>query len=398
MGLHTSIQWCDSTVNPTENCRGCELWRPALGIRSCYAGRLTERWRGKGAFDGPMKLHRGRMAAAAAWSDLRGQARPDKPWIPPELPRLIFVSDMSDALSAGVPFDFLEEEVIDQVRSPAGRRHIWIWLTKRPQRMAQFSLWLRARSVTWPDNLWAVTSVTDQETAARRIPWLLEVGDADTVRGISAEPIWGKVRIVEEWARGLDWIIVGGESGRQTDPGTFGRIADLVDQAEDLEIPLFVKQMGTDPAYGDKKGGDWSEWNVGLQVRQFPARKTVSAPPDLASLAPRAKHTEPFLHPVWEFHRTKDAVSEEFGELGWLDAHPHRPKEQPAVRAIVRGFLEWFTVQREKPLSASFREGLLRHLKASGIRHCRRCGCVENFACPGGCSWSEDPELCNRCL
>ncbi len=194
MGKDTDIQWCDSTVNPTANCDGCELWIPKRGIKRCYAGRMTERWKGMGAFDRGIKLFPGRTAAAAAWSDLRGQARADKPWIG-KLPRLIFVSDMSDALSSGAQFKYLEREIITVAATAPGSRHIWIWLTKRPARMAEFSKWLLGHGVKWPANLWAMTSVTDQQTAESRIPWLMQVGDEDTIHGISAEPLWRMIEL-----------------------------------------------------------------------------------------------------------------------------------------------------------------------------------------------------------
>jgi protein gp37 len=273
MGKETDIQWSDSTVNPTENCTGCELWDPNRGIKVCYAGRLTERWHGLGAFDKPIALKPGRMTEASLWPDLRGHARPDKPWIPKEMPRLIFVSDMSDALCGSVSFEYLDEEIIKTAQIPPGNRHVWIWCTKRPARMAAFSSWLQGFGRPWPSNIWVLTSVTDQKHAQLRIPWLMQVGDADTVRGISAEPLWGPVQLDQVKAlerESLDWIITGGESGRNNTEGTLDRIADLVSQAEDWDTPCFVKQMGTDPAWSDRKGGDWSEWPTLVQVRQFP--------------------------------------------------------------------------------------------------------------------------------
>jgi hypothetical protein len=70
----TSIEWCDSTVNPVaDGCVGCELWVPRRR-RSCYAGRFTERTKGKGKFDQPPTLYPGRRAWAAQWPDLTGHA------------------------------------------------------------------------------------------------------------------------------------------------------------------------------------------------------------------------------------------------------------------------------------------------------------------------------------
>ena len=185
MSSKTKIQWCDSTCNPTMGCDGCELWTKKC--KSCYAGMLHVRFGGVTPGYAPsfreVTLFPGRMTKAARWSDLTGKVRPKKPWLN-GLPRLIFISDMTDSLSAVVPFDYLAEEVIDNVTSDLGKRHQWLWLTKRPERMAKFAQWLKR---PWPSNLWAGTSVTSQ-TTAKRINGLLKVGGKDTIRFLSVEP------------------------------------------------------------------------------------------------------------------------------------------------------------------------------------------------------------------
>lgn len=122
MSKTTPIQWCDSTVNPTMGCDGCELWSPQR--HSCYAGILHDRKGGTNVGFSPefniLTLHRGRMAEAAKWSDLLGRVRDDAPWVDGQ-PRLIFVSDMSDSLSDEVTFGYLLTEVIDVVGSVNGR-------------------------------------------------------------------------------------------------------------------------------------------------------------------------------------------------------------------------------------------------------------------------------------
>ena len=154
-----------------------------------YAGVLHGFRRGHPGFApkfGEVTLFPGRMAKAARWSDLTGEARPAKPWLN-GLPRLIFVSDMSDALSSAVPFEYLATEAIDNVTSDLGSRHQWLWLTKRPHRMAAFYRWLWKRGKDWPINLWAGTSITTQATATR-IKGLLNVGHRKTIRFLSVEP------------------------------------------------------------------------------------------------------------------------------------------------------------------------------------------------------------------
>jgi protein gp37 len=62
-----------------------------------------------------------------------------------------------------VPFYYLQAEVIANATTPQGRRHRWLWLTKRPDRMAKFSNWLSRLKISWPTNLWAGTIVTMQQ-------------------------------------------------------------------------------------------------------------------------------------------------------------------------------------------------------------------------------------------
>jgi len=147
MAEYAAIQWCDTTCNPTMGCDGCELWNSK--DKTCYAGKMNRRFPRNKGFSSTFEqvtLHPGRMAKAAKYRDLTGAARSEKPWLN-GLPRLIFVSDMSDALSALVPFEYLEDEIVHVANSPNGKRHQWLWLSKRPNRMAEFSAMLAAKSV-----------------------------------------------------------------------------------------------------------------------------------------------------------------------------------------------------------------------------------------------------------
>jgi len=216
MSFKTKIQWCDSTCNPPMGCESCELWSPQRS--SCYAGMLHVRFGGVtpgyAPTFGQVTLFPGRMAEAANWTDL-GQRRHDKPWLS-VLPRLIFVSDMSDSLSSSVSFAYLDQEIIANVTSELGQRHQWLWLTKRPDRMAGFSAWLAERGRAWPENLWAGTSITTQGTMGR-IKSLLQVGTERTIHFLSVEPQVESVAI-GSWLPDLDWVVQGGESGRNARP------------------------------------------------------------------------------------------------------------------------------------------------------------------------------------
>ncbi len=286
MSLKTGIQWCDSTVNPTMGCDGCELWKvlgvkdPAEWVRKCYAGRLHLRFGGHTKGYAPtfeeVTTFAGRMEDAAKWRDLSGTDRPDSPWLN-RLPRLTFVSDMSDSLSKDITFDYLKAEIIDNVLTEKGRRHRWLWLTKRPGRMATFSKWLKERRIDWPSNLWAGTSVTTQTTASR-VPQLLEVGNDDTVRFLSVEPQWESID-VSKWLPQLDWVIQGGESGNPATPFQIEWARELLRQCREQKVAYFLKQLGSHVTrngerleFDDAHAGDWSEWPRDLRVRQFPIR------------------------------------------------------------------------------------------------------------------------------
>jgi protein gp37 len=190
---------------------------------------------------------------------------------------LIFVSDMSDSLSAVVPFDFLEKEIIQIAASPDGKRHRWLWLTKRPDRMAKLSAWLSRKGISWPDNLWAGTSITTQATTGR-INRLLEVGDAATIRFLSVEPQHQAIDLAK-WLPRLNWVIQGGESGHDAHPFDIRWAYELQDQCHKQGVPYFLKQLGTVVVDDGKRielenhhGGDWAEWPKVLRMRQCPSQ------------------------------------------------------------------------------------------------------------------------------
>lgn len=278
MAQNTAIQWCDSTENPTMGCAGCELWSSER--QTCYAGVLHQRFGGVSSGYAPefeqVTLFPGRMRRASRWSDLSGRKRKNKPWLD-GMPRLIFVSDMSDALSESVEFDFLKEEVIDNVTSEDGQRHCWLWLTKRPQRMAAFS---RRLEQNWPTNLWVATSITTQKSSSR-IKHLLEVGDSETTRFLSVEPQWESINL-QEWLPEIDWVIQGGESGSDAHPFHVEWAESLIKQCQEADVPYFLKQLGsnvcwkgTQSRYVHSHAGNWDEWPSDIRVRQFPELEEV---------------------------------------------------------------------------------------------------------------------------
>ncbi len=300
MGKDTDIQWSDSTVNPTTGCDGCELW-DVIKKGPCYAGNYheTRMARSLPKLYAPdfteVRMIPGRMAKAAAWSDLTGTDRPEKPWLDGR-PRVIFVEDMGDLFSRAVTFDFLKAELIDVALSPKGARHIWMVLTKRPGRLGKFATWLRATfGLVWPENIWVGTSVTNAATL-KRVDKLMMV--PASTRFLSVEPLIESIPLApwfsqEFWDMGepgdcpaFRLVIVGGESDQ---PGHDARPFEVdwgIELLADSDVPgvsFFWKQMGSNliDSHGeriklrDSHGGDWDEWPLHLRVREFPQ---VAAP------------------------------------------------------------------------------------------------------------------------
>jgi protein gp37 len=93
------------------------------------------------------------------------------------------------------------------------------------------------------------------------------------VRFLSCEPLLGPVDL-SPVLHGLDWVIVGGESGKGARPCEEAWVREIVTDCQAEGVPVFVKQMGSSWAYrhgADSKGGDPSYWPTDLQVREFPA-------------------------------------------------------------------------------------------------------------------------------
>ena len=250
---------------------------------TCYAATLHS-MRGQNITDPVRKWNKGhapmfecvtqfpgRSADAAELDDLLGRSNPKTPW-KERLPRLIFVSDMGDALSAKGDLPFLKTDLMPAIRSEAGKRHLWLWLTKRPDRMAEFANTVGG----FPSNVCAMTTVTSMATLDR-INQIRQVKAA--IRGLSIEPLWERIPPNKLNLKGIDWVIVGGESGpgALTRPFALEWAEELRDHCRDQGVAFFLKQLGRNPSRDGKvfrlknlHGGDWDEWDESLRVREFP--------------------------------------------------------------------------------------------------------------------------------
>lgn len=260
MSKETHIQWCDSSNNPQMGCEGCELVK-GWDKPKCYAKTLTDRYAGlKGwpeNFETP-KIFMDRVPKMIQWSDLTGTDRPEKPWLN-GYPRLIFLNDMGDTFSAGMPDNWFKDVLPPIIGSP----HQYLVLTKWPKRFQQFN-----EKHPIPDNVWPGTTITSQKTAFRansltfgKIPWL------------SVEPLWGYVDL-SNWIGHMKWVIVGGESGTNPEPCKLEWIEDIILQCKTYGVPVFVKQLGAVLAkqmgLNDRAGRDWSEWPEHIRIREMP--------------------------------------------------------------------------------------------------------------------------------
>lgn len=317
------ISWTEQTWNPL---RGCS--KVSEGCRNCYAMSVAARFSGAGQ---PYEGLAHRVGGKAQWTNeiklVDDHLFDPLRWTKP---RMIFVNSMSDLFHEQVPEWFIDK--VFGVMATA-KHHTYQVLTKRPERMRDYFLSLeqhRHESETGPTlpNVWLGVSIEDQKTADERIPFLINTPAA--VWWVSYEPALGPIDF-SKWlfsecpdcegkgggrnftAASLDdglwdcdrcegtgrvsnpdisWIVVGGESGPGARPFDLQWARQTVSQCCEAEVPVFCKQMGSNPVqrvvYGassmldtekvnlepvrlkDRKGGDPEEWPEDIRVRQWP--------------------------------------------------------------------------------------------------------------------------------
>jgi protein gp37 len=302
--MSTSIEWTDETWNPT---RGCS--RVSSGCDSCYAMHFAHRFSGAGKpYDGLTRIGKRGVDWSGVVRLIPEQLRLPLKW---RKPRRVFVNSMSDLFHPALTDD--EIAIVFGVMA-ACDQHTFQILTKRPERARAWfarntdhatecgeaasrelgwgSLCFGAGG-PWPlPNVWLGTSTENQETADERISELLQCPAA--VRFVSAEPLLGpldlfaflKTQLRDKCldilggsgrTPGIDWVIVGGESGNGARPFHDEWARSIVEQCAASGAACFVKQLGSNVIQAgerrikaDRKGGDWSEWPHDLRVRQFP--------------------------------------------------------------------------------------------------------------------------------
>jgi protein gp37 len=231
MGDKSAIEWTDSTWNPVTGCT-----KVSPGCKFCYAERLAMRLQAMGnpryrnGFS--LTIHEDQIDLPLRWRQ----------------PRRIFVNSMSDLFHEDVPETYIQR-VFDVMARASW--HSFQVLTKRARRVVEL-----APRLYWPPNVWQGVSVESAEYVWR-IHELTKVPSA--IRFLSVEPLLGPIPTLP--LCGIDWVIVGGESGPNHRPIQREWVRQIRDQCIAASIPFFFKQWG---GHTPKAGGrrlDGKLWN-----------------------------------------------------------------------------------------------------------------------------------------
>jgi len=214
MSIRSSIEWTESTWNPLTGCT-----KVSPGCKHCYAERMARRLQAMGQpnyVNGfRLTLHEHVLEAPLSWKK----------------PQVIFVNSMSDLFHPDVPVKFIQ-----QVFSVMHRAswHIFQVLTKRSERLLELS-----PQIEWPINAWMGVSVETQNYVYR-IDHLRQTGAY--IKFLSLEPLLGPLPHLD--LHGINWVIVGGESGPGARPLREEWVLEVRDQCQVAHVPFFFKQWG----------------------------------------------------------------------------------------------------------------------------------------------------------
>ena len=249
MAKGSGIEWTESTWNPVT---GCTKISP--GCKHCYAERMAERLQAMGQpnyADGfKLTLQPHMLELPLGWKK----------------PQTIFVNSMSDLFHKDVPLVYIQQ-VFDVMRR--AHWHRFQVLTKRAGRVAQLS-----SSLDWAPNIWMGVSV-ETEKYVSRIDDLRRTGAK--LKFLSLEPLLGPLGDLN--LKGMDWVIVGGESGPKSRPMDSAWVTDLRDQCRQAKVPFFFKQWGgknKKKAGRDLEGRTWDEMPA-VPTQRAPRQKRAPA-------------------------------------------------------------------------------------------------------------------------
>jgi len=235
MASKSTIEWTSSTWNPVTGCT-----KTSPGCKHCYAERMAHRLKLMGQRnyrDGfAVRCHPHMLDAPLKWKK----------------PQEIFVNSMSDLFHKKVPVEYVHDVFDVMVRAHWHRFQV---LTKRSGRLRQL-----APGLNWAENIWMGVSIETPEYEYR-IDDLRATG-AKT-KFLSLEPLLAPLPQLN--LDGIDWVIVGGESGPHARPMESDWVVDIRDQCVGADVPFFFKQWGgtnKKKAGRELKGETWSEMPV----------------------------------------------------------------------------------------------------------------------------------------
>ncbi len=214
MALSSSIEWTDSTWNPITGCT-----KVSPGCANCYAERMALRLKAMGnpnytnGFS--ITMHEDALELPLKWRK----------------PQTIFVNSMSDLFHEDVPDDFIFQ-VFEVMRYADW--HCFQILTKRSKRLIDIS-----PQLPWRSHIWMGVTVEDNDHTFR-IEHLRRT--AAKVKFVSLEPLLGSIPNLN--LEGMDWVIVGGESGPRSRPIKESWVTDIRNQCQEKKVPFFFKQWG----------------------------------------------------------------------------------------------------------------------------------------------------------
>lgn len=234
MSGKTTIEWTETTWNPVTGCTPI-----SAGCQHCYAARFAKRLKAMGnpryknGFQ--VTVHNDLINAPLGWKK----------------PQMVFVNSMSDLFHADIPDDVIKAIFQTMNDSPI---HTFQVLTKRAERLVEI-----APELTWSENIWMGVSVEDQNTVYRAE--LLKQINAQ-IKFISAEPLLSPLPTLD--LHGIDWIIVGGESGPGCRRMEEAWVLELLEKSKESGSAFFFKQWG---GTNKKKAGSLLQ---GKEYKQYP--------------------------------------------------------------------------------------------------------------------------------
>ena len=211
----TKIEWTDKTWNPITGCT-----KYSAGCAHCYAETMSRRLHAMGVAkyqrEFELTLHEDNLQEPLSWRKAHN----------------IFVCSMSDLFHEKVPFEFIDKVMATIRQTPQHRYQI---LTKRAERMAEY---FETRAV--PENVWVGVTV-EAESSKQRIDCLRQI--PASVHFLSCDPFLESLGQID--LKGIEWVIVGGESGPQARPMKEEWVLDIMQQCERQGAAFFFKQWGT---------------------------------------------------------------------------------------------------------------------------------------------------------